>query len=150
VFPTGLLDRRRGRRTDSGNAELFAHLYGERLRYDHRRRPWLHWDGNRWKPDVDEEVLRLATPEHAEEMAEARRLGGLRRRREKAVSGAYDFEGLADIGRVRRLLEIAALDSLALENSVARSRTLAYLAQVALKALERLVAPRLDKAGKRR
>ncbi|MCH7891115.1 MAG: hypothetical protein IH921_06390, partial [Gemmatimonadetes bacterium] len=35
-----------------------------------------------------------------------------------------------------RLLEIAALDTLSLENSVARSRTLAYLAQVALRALE--------------
>jgi hypothetical protein len=104
----------------------------------------------------------MHSPEHAEEMAEARRLGGLRRRREKAVSGAYDFDGLADVGQVRRLLEIAVLDSLALENSVARSRTLAYLAQVALKALEvgefearlealeRLVAPRLPKVGARR
>jgi uncharacterized small protein (DUF1192 family) len=102
------------------------------------------------------------SPEHAEEVAEARRLGGLRRRREKTVSGAYDFEGLADVVQVRRLLEIAVLDTLSLENSVARSRTLAYLAQVALKALEvgelaeridaleRLVAPRLKKEGKRR
>jgi len=47
-------------RTDSGNAELFAYLYGDRLRFDHRRKRWLHWDGNRWKPDIDEEVLRLA------------------------------------------------------------------------------------------
>jgi hypothetical protein len=104
----------------------------------------------------------MHSPEHAEEMAEARRLGGLRRRREKAVSGAYDFEGLADVVQVRRLLEIAVLDTLSLENSVARSRTLAYLAQVALRALEvgdlaeriealeRLVAPRLKKAEKRR
>jgi hypothetical protein len=104
----------------------------------------------------------MHSPEHADEMAEARRLGGLRRRREKTVSGAYDFEGLADVGQVRRLLEIAVLDTLSLENSVARSRTLAYLAQVALKALEvgefderldaleRLVAPRLKKEGKRR
>jgi hypothetical protein len=69
-------------------------------------------------------------------MAEARRLGGLRRRREKTVSGAYDFEGLGDVGQIRRLLEIAVLDTLSLENSVARSRTLAYLAQVALKTLE--------------
>jgi hypothetical protein len=102
------------------------------------------------------------SPEHAEEAAEAQRLGGLRRRREKAVSGAYDFDGLADVGQVQRLLEIAASDTLSLENSVARSRTLAYLAQVALKALEvgelaeridaleRLVAPRLEKAEKRR
>jgi hypothetical protein len=110
----------------------------------------------------DSEFCFWHSPEHAEEAAEAQRLGGLRRRREKAVAGAYDFDGLDSVPKARRLLEIAALDSLALENSVARSRTLAYLAQVALKALEvgelaeridaleRLVAPRLAKAGKRR
>jgi hypothetical protein len=121
-------------------------------------------DGSRCQaaPLQDGDFCLMHSPEHAEEMAEARRLGGLRRRREKAVSGAYDFEGLADVGQVQRLLEIAALDTLSLENSVTRSRTLAYLAQVALKALEvgelaeriealeRLVAPRLQKAGKRR
>ena len=87
-------------------------------------------------PLHDSEFCFWHSPDHAEEAAEARRLGGLRRRREKTVSGAYDFEGLGDVGQVRRLLEIAALDTLSLENSVARSRTLAYLAQVALKALE--------------
>ena len=102
------------------------------------------------------------SPDHAQEAAEARRLGGLRRRKEKAVSGAYDIEGLESVGAIRRLLEIAALDTLSLENSVARSRTLAYLAQVALKALEigefqeRLqaleaaVGPRLQAAGRKR
>jgi hypothetical protein len=75
-------------------------------------------------------------PEHAEEVQEARRLGGLRRRKEKITSDAYDFEGLNDVGQVRRLLEIAALDALGLENSIARSRTLAYLAQVSIKLLE--------------
>jgi len=124
----------------------------------------LKEDGGRCQspPLLDGDFCLMHSPEHAEEMAEARRLGGLRRRREKAVSGAYDFEGLADVGQVQRLLEIAASDTLSLENSVARSRTLAYLAQVALKALEvgqlaeridaleRLVAPRLEKAAKRR
>jgi hypothetical protein len=76
------------------------------------------------------------SPDHSEEAAEARRLGGLRRRREKAVAGPYEFGGLGSVEQVRRLLEIAALDTLGLENSVARSRTLAYLGQVALKALE--------------
>ena len=76
------------------------------------------------------------SPDHAQEAAEARRLGGLRRRKEKVTSGAYDFEGLSDIGQIRRLLEIAALDALGLENSIARSRTLAYLAQVSVKLLE--------------
>ena len=124
----------------------------------------LKEDGSRCQaaPLLDGDFCLWHSPEHADEVTEARRLGGLRRRREKAVSGAYDFEGLADVGQIRRLLEIAVLDSLALENSVARSRTLAYLAQVALKALEvgefedrldaleRLVAPRLEKVGKRR
>jgi hypothetical protein len=52
------------------------------------------------------------------------------------TSGAYDFEGLGNVAQIRRLLEIAALDALSLENSIARSRTLAYLAQVAVKLLE--------------
>jgi hypothetical protein len=43
---------------------------------------------------------------------------------------------LEDVGQVRRLLKIAVLDTLSLENSIARSHTLAYLSQVALKALE--------------
>ena len=70
-------------------------------------------------------------------MAEARRLGGLRRRKERAVAGAYDFDGLESVGQIRRLIEVAVLDTLALENSVARSRTLAYLAQVSVNLLEK-------------
>ncbi len=75
-------------------------------------------------------------PETQQEATEARRLGGLRRRREATVAGAYAFEGLASVGHIRRLLEVAVTDTLSLENSIARSRTLAYLAQVALKTLE--------------
>ena len=75
-------------------------------------------------------------PDHTKEAGEARRLGGLRRRKEKITQGAYDFEGLRSVNQIRRLLEIAAMDALALENSIARSRTLAYLAQVAAKLLE--------------
>lgn len=46
------------------------------------------------------EYCLMHSPEHTEEMAEARRLGGLRCRREVAVSGAYEFvrpESVADI-----------------------------------------------------
>ncbi len=113
-------------------------------------------------PLVDEDFCFWHSPAHAEEVAEAGRLGGLRRRREKTVAAAYDIEGLESVGAIRRLLEIAVLDTLGLENSIARSRTLAYLSQIALKALEvgdfqeRLQAleaalgPRLQPAGKRR
>ena len=69
-------------------------------------------------------------------MQEARRLGGLRRRRERTLSSAYEFDGLGTSDQIRRLVEIGVLDTLGLENSVARARTLAYLAQTAAKLLE--------------
>jgi len=75
-------------------------------------------------------------PAHASEAAEARKLGGMRRRRESTVSAAYQFDGLDSVAKITRLLEIAVVDTLSQENSIARARTLAYLAQMALKALE--------------
>ena len=101
-------------------------------------------------------------PDHSEEAQEARRLGGQRRRRETIVSAVYDFEGLGSIPQVRRLLEVAAVDTLGLENSVARNRTLASLAQAAvgllekgefeerLDALEEVLQPRKKSDGRRR
>jgi hypothetical protein len=75
-------------------------------------------------------------PETKAEAAEARRLGGLRRRREGAVAGAYEFEGIGSVEQIQRVLEIAVSDALGLENSLQRSRTLGTLSQHALKALE--------------
>ena len=76
-------------------------------------------------PVQDSRYCILHSPEHAEEMQEARRLGGLRRRREVTVQGAYELPGLGSVSDIPRLLEIASLDTLGLENSVARNRTLA-------------------------
>ena len=75
-------------------------------------------------------------PDHAEEAAEARRVGGLRRKREKTVAIAYDFQGLESVEQLRRVLEVAILDTLSLDNGVARNRTLGTLTMAALKALE--------------
>ena len=63
-------------------------------------------------------------PEHKEEDDKARQLGGQRRRRESTLAGAYDVEGLTSTGEIRRLLEVAAYDTLALDSSVPRSRAL--------------------------
>ena len=87
-------------------------------------------------PLRDGEFCFWHSPEHAEEAAEARRLGGLRRRKEKVVSGSYDIEGLETVPQIRRLVEIAVLDTLALENSIARSRALIAAAGAAAKLLE--------------
>lgn len=75
-------------------------------------------------------------PGNAEQAREARRLGGLRRRRENVVSGTYEFEGLDSIPKIRRLLEVAVLDALGLENSLSRARTLGALAIQAARLLE--------------
>ena len=114
-------------------------------------------------PLRDGEFCFWHSPEHAEEAAEARRLGGLRRRKEKVVSGSYDIEGLETVPQIRRLVEIAVLDTLALENSIARSRALIAAAGAAAKllevgeledriqAIERAVKPRkAQEVGRRR
>ena len=87
-------------------------------------------------PLHDAEVCYWHSDEHASEAAEARRLGGLRRRREGALSGAYELDSLAWIPDLRRLLEIAAFDALSLENSVARVRALTAIVQVGARLLE--------------
>ena len=74
--------------------------------------------------------------DHAAEAAEARRLGGLRRRREGALAGAYGLDSLASVPDLRRLLEIASYDALGLENSVARVRALTAIVQVGARLLE--------------
>lgn len=63
-------------------------------------------------------------PGKAEEAHEARRLGGLRRGRERTLAVAYDLAGLGSTEAIRRILEIAIFDALGLENSVARARVL--------------------------
>lgn len=75
-------------------------------------------------------------PQSQQQAADARRLGGQRRRREAVVAQTFGFEGLGSVPEIRRLLEVAVSDTLSLENSVARNRTIAYLVQMALKTLE--------------
>ena len=76
------------------------------------------------------------SPDHTAEAAEARRLGGLRRRRERTVSVAYDFAGLGSAESIGRVIEIATLDALGLENSIARCRVLIAAALAASRLLE--------------
>ena len=88
-------------------------------------------------PLKDEHYCRFHSPGAAEEVQEGRRLGGQRRRRERVVAAVYDFEGLGSVASIRRLVEVAATDTLGLENSVARNRTLGSLAQIAASLVEK-------------
>ena len=47
-------------RTDAGNAELFAGIYKDTIRFDHHRKRWLLWKDHWWVEDEDGEVLRKA------------------------------------------------------------------------------------------
>lgn len=46
--------------TDTGNAEYFASVSGDMVRFDHGRRAWFVFDGHHWVLDRTEEVDRLA------------------------------------------------------------------------------------------
>ena len=75
-------------------------------------------------------------PGKAEDLAEAQRLGGARRKRERTIAAAYDVAGLGTVEAIRRILEIATIDALGLENSIARGRLLISAAVAAAKLLE--------------
>ncbi len=47
------------RRTGHGNTLLFVREHGANVRYCHTLKGWLVWDGQRWKPDSNGEVVRL-------------------------------------------------------------------------------------------
>jgi hypothetical protein len=88
-------------------------------------------------PQLDSDYCWMHDPANAEAVADARRAGGLRRRREGTLATAYDLVGLTNVPDIRRLIEIAALDTLSLDNGVARNRTLLAAATAALQALEK-------------
>jgi hypothetical protein len=75
-------------------------------------------------------------PERAEDAAEARRLGGLRRRKEGTIAVAYELPGLESVAGIRRLLDIVVTDGVGLENGIARLRVLISTAVAATNLLK--------------
>ncbi len=73
-------------------------------------------------------------PARGRERAEARLKGG--RNRRVALSPPTEAPSLRDVGAIQAQLERALGDTLRLENSNGRSRTLGYLCGYALRALE--------------
>ncbi len=76
-------------------------------------------------PMLEEQFCFWHHPDHTQEAAEARRLGGLRRRREKAIEGAYDLHDRVDSANgISRLLKITTDGLLSMESSIGRSNAL--------------------------
>src|SRR2546428_11763937 len=86
-------------------------------------------------PQIDRLYCFAHDPERAADAAEARRLGGLRRRKEGTIAVAFDLPGLESVEGIRRTFEIARSDLLGIEKSVGRARALIAVGAAALKLL---------------
>ncbi|HSW42622.1 MAG TPA: phage/plasmid primase, P4 family [Patescibacteria group bacterium] len=71
-------------RTDAGNGEYFARLYGDRLRFDHRRGRWLVWADHWWRGDDTRQVRRLAKEAARARYQGATAISDLRERTDEA------------------------------------------------------------------
>jgi hypothetical protein len=72
-------------------------------------------------------------PEHADAAADARKLGGHRRRREETLNAAYELGEIDSLDGQRRLLEIVVTDALALDNGVPKLRVILAALNTAMK-----------------
>jgi hypothetical protein len=75
-------------------------------------------------------------PERATDAADARKLGGLRRRKEGTIAVAYDLPGLDSVVGIRRLLDIVVTDGVGLDNGIPRLRVLISTAVAATNLLK--------------
>jgi len=87
-------------------------------------------------PLRDEPFCFWHAPETAEEAAEARRLGGLHRRKKKTVAAIYGIGGLRTIDDLQGLLATAVIETMTLENSISRNRAVAGMVATGAKLIE--------------
>jgi len=83
-------------------------------------------------------------PDASEEAAQARRLGGQRRRHERVLAITYDLTGVSTPDELTRIVEIATHETLAERSSLARARTLLLAARTGLQVrIETVIEARL-------
>jgi hypothetical protein len=87
-------------------------------------------------PQHDRPFCFAHDPERAVDAAEARRMGGLRRRKEGTIAVAYDLPGLDTVAGIRRLLDIVVTDAVGLDNGIPRLRVLISTAVAAMSLLK--------------
>jgi hypothetical protein len=87
-------------------------------------------------PLRDEPFCFWHSPDTAEELTEARRMGGLHRRKKRTVATIYGFGGLRSIEDNQGLLETIAVETLGLENSIARNRALTAIVSTGARLIE--------------
>jgi len=86
-------------------------------------------------PLRDRDLCFFHAPETAPDAAEARRVGGLRRRREKTVEVLYGLDGLDGVARLGRVLDLVIVETLRLDNGLGRNRTLVLAVRAGMELL---------------
>jgi putative DNA primase/helicase len=102
------LEPRRFPRTDAGNGELLAHLYGDVLRRDHARERWLVWTagGHWWQDDATDQVRLLAKQAARRRYQDATRIEDLK---DRGAEAAWAI-GSESRGRIEAALAQAAAE----------------------------------------
>ena len=99
--------------TDTTNAQLIVTLFGDIVRYDHRRERFLIWNSHRWQTDNNGKIFRLAIEAararyqdaaNIQDLKERERISNWaissenRNRLEAAISLVKNFEPITDTG----------------------------------------------------
>jgi putative DNA primase/helicase len=71
-------------RSDAGNAEVFAALFGAHARFDHSRQRWLLFSDHLWQADSDGELMRMAKKAVRHRFNRATRIGDDDKRKKEA------------------------------------------------------------------
>jgi hypothetical protein len=90
----------------------------------------------RQAPLVDGDFCFWHDPAYEKEATDARRVGGANHKKEQMLQGIYAVDGLESSEEIRRVLDLALVGELALDNSHNRSRVLVQIASAAARLLE--------------
>jgi len=89
--------------TDAGNAELFAHVSKDDLRYDHKQHRWLVWSGQWWSIAAGGAIMRRAKDAARIRADAAQCLGG--EEKDAETSWALNSESLARLEAMVKLAQ---------------------------------------------
>jgi hypothetical protein len=87
-------------------------------------------------PLVDSDYCWAHDPANAEAASEARKMGGVRSKRQGTIRVAYGVGGLSSVEDIRRYAELAMDDEVSLENGHQRNRLIFYGCQVSANLLK--------------
>jgi putative DNA primase/helicase len=90
-------------RTDAGNAEMFAYVSKDDLRYDHKQRRWLMWSGHWWSIATGGAIIRRAKGVARIRADAAQCLGG--EEKDAEISWALNSESLARLEAMVKLAQ---------------------------------------------